>query len=44
MKITNGYQNRKGEITSYTSLTIIEPNWKYLDRHSFCATSNFLYL
>ena len=36
--------NRKGEITSYTTWAIMEPNNKYLDSQSFCTSSNFWYL
>ena len=34
-------KNRKGEITSYPTWAIMEPNSKYLDSQSFCTSSNF---
>jgi len=44
MKITNGYQKRRGGITSYPIWAIIEPNRKYLESNSFCPSLNFWYL
>ena len=37
-------KNRKGEITSYPTWAIMEPNRKYLYSPSFCIESNFWYL
>jgi len=42
MKITNGYQKRRGQITSFPTGEIIEPNRKYLESNSFYPLSNFL--
>ena len=41
MKITNGYQKRRGQITSFPTGKIIEPSRKYLEINSFCISSNF---
>ena len=34
-------KNRKGEITSYPTWAIMEPNSKYLDSQSFCKSKFF---
>jgi len=42
MKITNGYQKSRGQITSFPTGEIIEPNRKYLESNSFYPQSYFL--
>ena len=44
MKIRNGYQYRRGQITSFPTVEIIEPSRKYLEINSFPISSNFGYL
>jgi len=44
MNINNDYQKRRGQITSFPTGEIIEPNRKYLESNSFCTSSNFWYL
>jgi len=41
MKIINGYQKRRGQITSFPTREIIEPNRKYLENNPFYSRSNF---
>ena len=43
MNINNDYQKRRGEITSFPTGKIIEPNRKYLENNSFYPLSNCSY-
>ena len=42
MNINDDYQKRIGQITSFPTEEIIEPNRKYLESNSFYPLSNFL--
>ena len=42
MNINNDYQKHRGQITSFPTGEIIEPNRKYLEINSFCISSNFV--
>ena len=42
MNINDDYQKRRGQITSFPTEEIIEPNRKYLEINSFYLLSNFL--
>jgi len=42
MNINDDYQKRRGQITSFPTEEIIEPNRKYLESNSFYPISNFL--
>ena len=44
MNINDDYQKRRGQITSFPTEEIIEPNRKYLESNSFCPSLNFWYL
>ena len=44
MKVKNGYQKRRGQITSFPTGEIIEPNRKYSESNSFYSPTHFLYL
>ena len=41
MNINNDYQKRRGQITSFPTGEIIEPNRKYLESNLFYPLSNF---
>jgi len=41
MNINNDYQKRRGQITSFPTGEIIEPNRKYLESNSPYSPSNF---
>ena len=41
MNINDDYQKRRGQITSFPTEEIIEPNRKYLESNSFYPLSNF---
>ena len=41
MNITNDYQKRKGQITPYPKVVILEPKRKYLESNSPYSPSNF---
>ena len=43
MNINNDYQKRRGQITSFPTGEIIEPNRKYLESNSFYPLSNLIY-
>ena len=43
MNINNDYQKRRGQITSFPTGEIIEPNRKYLESNSFYLLSNLYY-
>ena len=43
MNINNDYQKRRGEITSFPTVKIIEPNIKYLVINLFYPLSNLFY-
>ena len=43
MNINNDYQKRRGQITSFPTGGIIEPNRKYLESNSFYPPTHFLY-
>ena len=43
MNINDDYQKRRGQITSFPTGEIIEPNRKYLERYSFYTLSNLFY-
>ncbi len=43
MNINDDYQKRRGQITSFPTGGIIEPNRKYLETNSFCLPTHFLY-
>ena len=42
MNINDDYQKLRGQITSFPTEGIIEPNMKYLESNSFYSLSNFL--
>ena len=42
MNINDDYQKLRGQITSFPTEEIIEPNMKYLESNSFYPLSNFL--
>ena len=42
MNINNDYQKRRGQITSFPTGEIIEPNRKYLESNSFYPLTQFL--
>ena len=41
MNINDDYQKRRGQITSFPTEEIIEPNMKCLESNSFYPLSNF---
>ncbi len=41
MKINNDYQKRRGQITSFPTEEIIDPNKKYLETTNFIHYQNF---
>ena len=43
MNINDDYQKRRGQITSFPTGEIIEPNGKYLEIKSFYPLSNLFY-
>ena len=43
MKINNDYKKRRRQITSFTTVEIIETNSKYLEIKSFYTLSNLFY-
>ena len=43
MTIKNDYQKLRGQIISFPTEEIIEPNMKYLESNSFYPLSNFLW-
>jgi len=43
MNINDDYQKRRGQITSFPTEEIIEPNRKYLESNSFYPLSNLIY-
>ena len=43
MNINVDYQKRRGQITSFPTEEIIEPNRKYLENNSFYPLSNLIY-
>ena len=43
MNINDDYQKRRGQITSFPTGGIIEPNSKYLERNLFYPLSNLIY-
>ncbi len=43
MNINDDYQKRIGQITSFPTGGIIEPNRKYLESNSFYPLSNLIY-
>ena len=43
MNINDDYQKRRGQITSFPTGEIIEPNRKYLESNSFYPLSNLIY-
>ncbi len=43
MNINDDYQKRGGQITSFPTGGIIEPNRKYLENNSFYPVSNLIY-
>ena len=43
MNINDDYQKRIGQITSFPTEEIIEPNMKYLESNSFYPLSNLIY-
>ncbi len=44
MNINDDYQKRKGQITSFATEEIIEPNRKYFESNSFYPLSNLIYM
>ena len=44
MNINDDYQKLRGQITSFPTGWIIEPNRKYLESNSFCPSLNLWYL
>jgi len=44
MNINNDYQKRRGQITSFPTGEIIEPNRKYLESNSFYPPTLFCIL
>ena len=43
MNINDDYQKRRGQITSFPTGEIIEPNREYLESNSFYPLSNLIY-
>ena len=43
MNINDDYQKRRGQITSFPTGGIIEPNSKYLERNLFYPLYNLIY-